>query len=126
MRKAKAMTDKEIARELVELGKRWNSFRAGVEDEGMSGSPGEWMIERMGELETEQKRRTAGARLRFPRVAMRGRGPKKDQKSLQFNLRLSASDAKRIEEIGVAMAVKAGKLLTRSDVVRALIRQANT
>jgi hypothetical protein len=53
---AKVMTDAEIASELETLGKKWDEFRAS-DDEGHGGSPGEWMVERMGELETEQKRR---------------------------------------------------------------------
>lgn len=54
---ATRMTDKEIAAELETLGDRWDAFRSDLSDEGMAGSPGEWMVERMGELEQEQKRR---------------------------------------------------------------------
>lgn len=54
----KKMSDEEIAKELTELGRKWDGFRAS-EDSGHGGSPGEWMYERMGELETEQKRRGA-------------------------------------------------------------------
>jgi hypothetical protein len=56
MKPAVSLTDEEIARELVELGSRWDAFRSS-DDEGHGGSPGEWMVERMDELETEQKRR---------------------------------------------------------------------
>lgn len=62
MKAAKRMTDAAIAAELESLGKRWDEFRADIDDEGMSGSPGEWMVERMDELETEQKRRREPAR----------------------------------------------------------------
>lgn len=55
---AKDMTDVAIAAELDELDIRWEKFRANLD--GMAGSPGEWMIERMDELETEQKRRRPG------------------------------------------------------------------
>lgn len=50
------MTDAEITVELVQLGAKWGASRAG-HDEGHGGSPGEWMVERMGALETAQKRR---------------------------------------------------------------------
>lgn len=49
------MTDAAIAAEIGKLGKKWDKFRAG--DCDGSGSPGEWMIERLGELEHEQKKR---------------------------------------------------------------------
>lgn len=52
---ASALSDEEIAAELDELGKKWDASFA--DDEGHSGSPGEWMVERMDELETEQRRR---------------------------------------------------------------------
>ncbi len=53
-----AHTDDQLAAELKALGDKWHEFRDGLdEDGGMAGSPGEWMIERMSELETEQKRR---------------------------------------------------------------------
>ena len=55
MRDARLLKDVEIASELKELGKAWGASR--VDDEGHGGSPGEWVIERMTELETEQKRR---------------------------------------------------------------------
>jgi hypothetical protein len=54
------MTDAEIEAELTSLDGQWDALRAS-DDEGHGGSPGESLIERMGELETEQKRRK-GAR----------------------------------------------------------------
>lgn len=47
-----------IERELAKLAKRWDLFLAS-DTEGV-GSSGEWMAERMGEPETEQRRRAAG------------------------------------------------------------------
>lgn len=55
---ARHMQDAAIERELAKLAKRWDSFRASDPEGG--GSPGEWMVERMDELETEQRRRAAG------------------------------------------------------------------
>jgi hypothetical protein len=55
---AKRLTDAEIVSELTTLGEQWDAFRIGVDDDYGGGSPGEWMVERMGELETEQKRRS--------------------------------------------------------------------
>jgi hypothetical protein len=55
------MTDVEIAAEIQKLGDQFDAVRADLE--GMSGSPGEWMIERIGELETEQRRRADGTQL---------------------------------------------------------------
>ena len=52
---ARRMTDDAIAAELARLGKEFDEFCDGLE--GMSGSPGEWMVERMDELETERRRR---------------------------------------------------------------------
>lgn len=57
MQRASAMSTEAIEAELDQLDKRWSSFRDGLE--GMSGSPGEWMVERMDELETELRRRGA-------------------------------------------------------------------
>jgi hypothetical protein len=53
---ARNMTDEEISAELKSLGDQWDEFQAS-DDEGHGGSPGEWMVERMGELEQEQKKR---------------------------------------------------------------------
>jgi hypothetical protein len=49
------MSIKQITDELDALDTQWDEFHANCE--GMSGSPGEWMIERMDELETELRRR---------------------------------------------------------------------
>lgn len=49
------LTDSQIEDELAALGKLFEDSRS--DGEGHGGSPGEWMVERMGELETEQKRR---------------------------------------------------------------------
>jgi hypothetical protein len=50
---ANVMTDAQIEAEITILQRKWDERG----DEGMSGSPGEWIIERLGELETEQNRR---------------------------------------------------------------------
>lgn len=52
---ARLMSDESITAEIEELAAKWDDLRR--ELEGMSGSPGEWMIERMDELETEKRRR---------------------------------------------------------------------
>lgn len=57
MKPASQMTDAAIAKELDTLEKEWDEFRSGDDDDYGGGSPGEWMVERMGELEQEQKRR---------------------------------------------------------------------
>lgn len=63
MKDVKKMTAAQLRGELAKLGKKWDAFRnGGDEDEGHGGSPGEWMVERMGEIETEQKRRKAVVR----------------------------------------------------------------
>jgi hypothetical protein len=54
-RPVRRMSDDELTAELDKLGKEFDEFRDGLE--GMSGSPGEWMVERMDEIETEQRRR---------------------------------------------------------------------
>jgi len=64
---ARTMTDLAIAAELRRLGRQWDTL--GRDTEGHGGSPGEWMVERMGELETEQKRRKAP--LDVPRIRQR-------------------------------------------------------
>ena len=58
MMRAQDLTDTEIATELTVLGARWTAFQQ-ADNEGHGGSPGEWMVERLGELETEQTRRAA-------------------------------------------------------------------
>ena len=52
---AKLMSSTEIIAERVRLNKEWDDYRRDLD--GHQGSPGEWMIERMGELNTEMKRR---------------------------------------------------------------------
>jgi hypothetical protein len=54
---ASGLTDVEIAEDLNAFSRHFSEFRGGVKEEGMAGSPGEWMYERMNELETEQRRR---------------------------------------------------------------------
>jgi hypothetical protein len=54
---AKALLDHEIAHEIRRIGKEWDDMFADPDFEGHSGSPGEWMVERLNELETEQERR---------------------------------------------------------------------
>lgn len=61
---ARDMTDAAIAAEIDKLGKKWDKFRAG--DCDGSGSPGEWMIERLDELEHEQKQRAEPSVQRDP------------------------------------------------------------
>lgn len=58
MKRADLMTDTELAAEFSALRAQWDAFIA-AEDDGHGGSPGEWMVERIGELETEEKRRKA-------------------------------------------------------------------
>ena len=58
MKWAKDMSIEEILAELDSLCKQWDEFREDVAEEGMAGSPGEWMWERMSELTHELKRRT--------------------------------------------------------------------
>lgn len=52
---AKQLTTRQIRLEIADLGQQWDEFRKDLD--GMSGSPGEWMIERLDELWTELKRR---------------------------------------------------------------------
>ncbi len=51
------MSIDQIHAELTALDIRWEGFHQSCD--GMSGSPGEWMVERMDELETELRRRGA-------------------------------------------------------------------
>lgn len=51
-RSAREMSDAALTAELFDLGIAWD----GLDREG-SGSRGEWIIERMDEIETEQRRR---------------------------------------------------------------------
>lgn len=59
-RPAREMTDEQIAAEITELEAKWDDFRANCE--GHSGSPGEWIVERLDELDTAQKRRARSRR----------------------------------------------------------------
>ena len=52
------VSDSDLENELAKLQKQWDESRSS-DDEGHGGSPGEWMVERMGEIETERKRRAA-------------------------------------------------------------------
>ena len=56
MKPATALTDEEITRELGDLEAKWERFRDS-DNEGHGGSPGEWMYERMLELEGELNKR---------------------------------------------------------------------
>lgn len=59
-KRAREMTDAELLAELNVLGRKWDDLRAALEESGgASGSPGEWIYERMGEIETEQRRRAS-------------------------------------------------------------------
>lgn len=54
------MSDADLAAELTYREKEWDDLRDALEEcGGMSGSPGEWLAERMDALEHEQRRRTA-------------------------------------------------------------------
>lgn len=54
---ARLMTDAEIAVEIFAVEQRFDEYRAACD--GKSGSPGEWLVERLDELETEKLRRAA-------------------------------------------------------------------
>lgn len=56
MKPARLMTDDELSAELERVGKQWDELRSDPELAG-GGSPGEWMVERMDEIETEKRRR---------------------------------------------------------------------
>jgi hypothetical protein len=58
---AKHMKPEALHAELKRLHKKWDDIRA--DDEGGGGSPGEWIWERMGEIDHEIKRREAGGAL---------------------------------------------------------------
>ena len=55
MEDVKRMTITAIENELAALGVQFEEFRANCDGHG--GSPGEWMIERMDELDTELRKR---------------------------------------------------------------------
>lgn len=57
---ARDLTDGELAVELARVERRWDRLHEPDEDGGVcghGGSPGEWMVERMDEITTEQSRR---------------------------------------------------------------------
>lgn len=54
---ASTMADETISAEIAILEAQFDRFRADLEDCGHGGSPGEWMVERLDELETERRRR---------------------------------------------------------------------
>jgi hypothetical protein len=54
------MTDVELTAEYDSMWGLWDTSRE--DEEGHSGSPGEWIMERIDEIETEQKRRKRGSR----------------------------------------------------------------
>lgn len=60
---AKTMTREQLIAALDLMGDQWDAFRSDI-DEGHGGSPGEWMVERMDELETELRRRQTEATAR--------------------------------------------------------------
>lgn len=55
---AASMSTVEILNEMEELNAKWDDFHRDLE--GMSGSPGEWMVERMDELQYVLKQRQDG------------------------------------------------------------------
>ena len=58
---ARRLSDAQLAAEEAWLGARWDALHDSMEESGgHSGSPGEWIWERLGELETEAKRRRPG------------------------------------------------------------------
>ena len=55
---AKEMSDGDIASEISAFQMRWDELRTAISEcGGASGSPGKWLYERWGELETERERR---------------------------------------------------------------------
>jgi hypothetical protein len=55
---AKNIATAELWRELAKTQEEWDQLRADLEESGgHSGSPGEWLYERMNEIETELGRR---------------------------------------------------------------------
>lgn len=53
------LTNSEIVSEFERVSKLWDDLFNDSDFEGHSGSPGEWMMERLNELETEQNKRAA-------------------------------------------------------------------
>lgn len=56
-RVAREMTDIQLREALADVAAKWDAMHSDPEFEGHSGSPGEWMFERMNEIETEIRRR---------------------------------------------------------------------
>lgn len=57
---ASSLTDEQLAAEEAWLDKEWEDLRTALEESGgFSGSPGEWIWERSGEIETVRLRRAA-------------------------------------------------------------------
>ena len=57
---AQHMTDAQIAAELADLDRQWDELRELLKESGgHSGSPGEWIVERMDELLCQQRHRIA-------------------------------------------------------------------
>lgn len=57
---ARDLTDAELANELARVDELWTELKADLEESGgHGGAPGEWMVERMDEIATEQSRRAA-------------------------------------------------------------------
>lgn len=55
---ASEMSDAELFAELNRLSKRWDKVRRLLDEAGgAGGSPGEWLSERMGEIEAEMEHR---------------------------------------------------------------------
>jgi hypothetical protein len=59
---ASSLSADTLVSELGELDRLWDDLRA--DDDGCAGSPGEWIIERMGEVKTELRRRGLAVPLR--------------------------------------------------------------
>jgi hypothetical protein len=58
MMPANALPSSALAAELEQLARKWDRLMSD-EFDGHGGSPGEWMVERMDEIETELRRRSA-------------------------------------------------------------------
>lgn len=55
---ADALTDHELALEITRLEHQWDNLFAALEESGgCSGSPGEWLTERLTELDSERRKR---------------------------------------------------------------------
>jgi hypothetical protein len=54
---ARNLDDADLTAELAEVERKWDAYFSDPYFDGHSGSPGEWMAERMDELRTELARR---------------------------------------------------------------------